>query len=394
MRRRAWTFAASLALVGASAEAQFSNPTRVGGNRDMVTAMRPLGRLDCETNERVRFQVNYAGDGTVFNSLQLWVGAQATSCTDMVTRYPATNAVCWPIASPVISGGRSSVNEFIEVGARFLVDPLGGNCATPTTPSRGTTNTNYLSLLVVPTSGSSTLAGMALGVPFDLAPPAQPTNVSARPGEGSIEVRWQFPTTFTTTDAATTLDDAATTVDDAGAVVTPVTTDLQGFWVLCDPPTSGGAADAGASDAADAGASDGSAGLDVPSNVLGGDAGAGTCRDFPTIDLYGAEFGRYQRGSRTSASDTSLQVNGLTNGGSYRCVVVAEDLAGNRTVSAPSACVSPVPVTDFWERYRADGGAATVACAARPDRRAGSRGPLVTLSVVAAALAARRRRRS
>jgi len=394
MRRRVWTIAAAAWLAGAGVEAQITNPTRVEGNRDIVNALRPLGRLDCEPNKQIRFQVNYTGDGTIFNSLQLWVGAQATSCTDMVTRHPATNAVCWPIMSPVIAGGRASVNEFIDVEARLLVDPLGGNCVTPTTPSRGTTNTNFLSLLVLPTSGAPTLTGMALGIPFDLNPPAQPTGVSARAGEGSIEVRWQFPTTFTTADAATTVGDAATTVGDSGIAVTPVTTDLQRFWVLCDPPTPG---DAGAGDAsADAGdaAVDARAGLDVPSNVLGGDAGAGACRDFPTIDLYGAEFERYKRGEPTSATDTSRQVNGLTNGVTYRCVVVAEDLAGNRTVSAPSECVTPIPVTDFWERYRADGGGAPIACAARLDRRGGSRAALVTLSVVAAALAARRRRRS
>lgn len=384
MRRRAWILAASLALAGAGAEAQISNPIRtVGMQQANVNAAHPLGRLDCESRERINFQVTYAGDGSTFNMLQVWAGTQATSCMEMSTRHPATNAVCWPIAAAVVNGQQSMYfNSNFQIEARYLIDPLGGNCAAPTTPSRGTINTNYLSLLV--TSGAGVvMTGMSIGIPFDLDPPATPTDITARPGEGSIEVAWRYRSSASGVADASTVDDVDTTGN------ATATTDLAGFWVLCDPPTSGG--DAGADASVDASAD---AGLDVPGNVFGGDAGTSCGGDFPTIDLYGAQFGRYARGGRTSANASSLQVDGLTNGNTYRCVVVAEDIAGNRTVSAPSACVTPVPVTDFWERYRSDGGGAPVACSARPGPRGGSRAALVTLSVVAAALAARRRRRS
>ncbi|MFO0609745.1 MAG: hypothetical protein U0324_41690 [Polyangiales bacterium] len=390
MRPSAWTIAAALTLAGAGAGAQISTPVRtVGRNRAAVNAQAPLGRLDCDSREKITFQVNYPGDGNTFSSLQFWVGTQASSCMDMATRYPATNAVCWQIAGSTISGQQSmySNNDF-QIEARYLVDPLGGNCASPTTPSRGTINTNYLSLLVQTNSGL-VMTGMSIGIPFDLDPPSTPASVTARPGEGSIEVAWTYSasTTSTTTDAATT------TTDDATTSTTTSTTDLAGFWVVCDPPGAA-AADAGADGGADAGAD---AGLDVPDNVLGADAGASCGADFPAIDLYNAaQFNRYARGGRTSATSTSLTVSGLANGVSYRCAVVAEDNAGNRTISAPSTCVTPVPVTDFWERYRSDGGGATIACAARP-ARPGARGSvaaLATLSLAAAALAARRRRRS
>lgn len=383
MRPSAWTIAAALSLAGAGAEAQISNPRRVGGDQLMVNSVRPIGRLDCESGQRISFQVTYAGDGTTFNALQMWVGAQATSCTDMATRHPATNAVCWPIAAAVVGGMQSMyLNNDFQIEARYLVDPLGGNCASPTTPSRGTVNTNFLSLLVV--SGAGTvMTGMPLGVPFDLDPPATPTNVAARPGEGAIEVSWRY-------SASTTVTDAGTVVDDAGSTTTS-TTDLRGFWVLCDPPANA-AADAGADAGAEAGVD---AGLDVPDNILGGDAGASCGATFPTIDLYNtAQFNRYARGGITSVTASSLAVTGLTNGQTYRCAVVAEDNAGNRTMSAPSTCATPVPVTDFWERYRSAGGGAAVECAARPWARADARGLLVTLSLAAAAFAARRRRRS
>lgn len=385
MSTGARTLALAITLAGARAEAQIAAPIRtVGSGMAPVNAVRPLGRLDCENGEEVSLQVNYAGDGTTFNSLQFWVGAQAGSCMEMSTRHPATNAVCWPIAAAVVNGQQSMYfNAAFRIPARFLIDPLGGSCSAPTTPARGTINTNFLSLLVVGASGT-VMAGMPIGIPFDLDPPATPTEVTARPGEGAIEVSWRYRS------ATSTVGDAAT-ADDAAAGNTTATTDLEGFWVLCDPPGAAATGDAGA------GGADGAvdAGLDVPDNVLGADAGASCGAPFPAINLYDtAQFARYVRGSRTTANATSLQVDGLANGSSYRCVVVAEDRSGNRTVSAPTACVTPVPVTDFWERYRSAGGGATVACAARP--AAPSRAPvaLATLSLAAAALAARRRRRS
>ncbi len=388
MRPSAWTIAAALTLAGAGAGAQIINPTRAGGNRQPVNATRPLGRLDCESRERITFRVNYPGDGTVFNRLRFWIGAQATSCMDMATRHGvSTNPVCWPIEAAVIDNPQSSTsyNNDFQIEARYLVDPLGGMCASPTTPGRGTINTNYLTLLVDQGSGQ-VMTGMSFGIPFDLDPPAAPTNVAARPGEGSVEVTWRYTATTTTTTTTTTDVDADTSTD--AAVTTTTTTGLAGFWVLCDPPGAG--ADAG-TDAGDAG----DAGLDVPGNVLGADAGASCGADFPAIDLYDvAQFNRYARGGFTASTATSLTVTGLAEGVSYRCVVVAEDNAGNRAVSTPSSCVTPVPVTDFWERYRSDGGGAAIECAARPARAGDAVAGLATLSLAAAALAARRRRRS
>ena len=146
---------------------------------------------------------------------------------------------------------------------------------------------------------------------------------------------------------------------------------------------------------ADAGAA---GGLDVPDLTFGDDAGtSSTCPAFSVSDaqLYEtAFFNRYVRGARTSTSATSATADNLTNGVPYRCVVVAEDNAGNRSVSTSSQCVIPLPVTDFWERYRQSGGAAQpIGCGARPGARTGALLACISLVATAVALMGRRRRK-
>ncbi|ACL67043.1 Myxococcales GC_trans_RRR domain protein [Anaeromyxobacter dehalogenans 2CP-1] len=82
---------------------------------------------------------------------------------------------------------------------------------------------------------------------------------------------------------------------------------------------------------------------------------------------------------------TSLRLGGLTNGVTYDVQVVAYTESGNP--SDPSATVSatPVPVSDFWEQYKARGGTDSGGCGA------GGTGALAMIG--AAALAALRRRK-
>lgn len=82
---------------------------------------------------------------------------------------------------------------------------------------------------------------------------------------------------------------------------------------------------------------------------------------------------------------TSLRLGGLTNGVTYDVQVIAYTKSGNP--SDPSATVSatPVPVSDFWEQYKARGGTDSGGCGA------GGTGALAMIG--AAALAALRRRK-
>lgn len=361
-------------LTSTEVRAQFTNPIRVHGTMQAVNSRAPLGMLDC-LNENVRVVVSYAGDGTIFNALETWIGAESASCMTMTARMPPT-PTCWQIVSRTVNGQQSMYNHNdFQIPARYLIDPVGGNCRAPQT-SRGTINTNFLSLLVVSSTGTN-MVGMSLGIPFDLDPPSTPGDVTAVPGEGSIEVSWRYQssTTSTSTDASTS---------DSGT--TTATTDLRGFYVLCDPPSGATASDGGADASTDAG-------LDVPGTVFGDDAGVSCGASFPTIDVYDtAQFERYRRTAITSSSATRAVVTGLANGGTYRCVVVAEDIAGNRTVSSPTQCVTPVPVTDFWERYRSAGGGARPECAARPGVTGASRFGALGLAALIARAARRRRR--
>jgi hypothetical protein len=192
-----------------------------------------------------------------------------------------------------------------------------------------------------------------------------------------------------TTTTSSTTDDSGTSTS-----TTTASTDLAGFYLLCHPPNDVDS-DAGADAGTDA-STNGS--LDVPDLTFGDDAGtSSTCPAFTVTDaqLYDtAFFNRYQRGGRTATSATSATANNLTNGVPYRCVVVAEDNAGNRSVSTSSQCVIPLPVTDFWERYRQSGGAAQpISCGARPGARAGALLACISLVATAVALMGRRRRK-
>ncbi len=376
--------AAAVALSGAQATAQpLSNPLRVSGNQVAVNAMRPLGRLDC-ANERIRININLTGDGTVFNALEFWVGLDGSACMNATTRTGAS-PTCWQIRPATISGQQSMyVNNDYRIAARYLVDPVNGDCNAP--PQGRVIGTNQLALLVSSASGLN-MSGMSLAIPYDLEPPQAPTNIGATPGEASVEVTWRYQASTTTG----TTDDASTSSTTDGSTSSNVaTTDLAGFYVLCDPPLAAPPADGGTDAGVDAAI--------VPDATFGGgdDAGSsGACSGaFPTIARYDtAAFARDDRTGRTRTSATSAQVTGLVNGQSYRCVVVSEDLAGNRAVSTPTACVVPAPVTDFWERYRQAGGGARPECNARGGG-ASRDGAWWIAGMAALALASRRRRMS
>ncbi len=367
----------ALALASTEARAQLATPIRVGGNMYAVDATRPLGIPDCR-NGTVSLQVSYTSTST-FNQLEFWMGTDAMTCMQTTSRTSTTAATCWQITTATVGGQQSTyANNDFRIAAKDLIDPIDGNCTTPAT-ARGTIATNYLSLLAV-TSAGANMQGMALAIPYDLDPPAAATGVTGLAGEGTVTVNWDRRTTTTTTSTDT---DASTTS------TTTATTDLAGFYLLCDPPLdSEGDAGSGA---------DASTGLDVPDQNFGDDAGtSSTCNAFPTVDLYDtAAFNRYRRTDRTSASATTATATGLRDNTPYRCVVVAEDNSGNRSVSSPTQCIVPVPVTDFWERYRqAGGGAQPISCAAHPGAPISRTAGLAAALVVALASLIRRRRRT
>ncbi len=367
------------ALVPEIAHAQsctFTNPIRNGSPRandpgagGYVSAMLPIGLRDCPS-ETWTFTVNYTAPGPL-TSMSYWIGVDTMVCGSSIQRYPVAtgNAQCWHInymgldrVSPPSTG-----TYMITIPSRYIVDPLNGDCANPST-TQGTLATNNITLLGFPPTDSN-IIGTPLGIPYNVSPPVGPSGVTAAPGESSAEISWSY--------AGNPLASGSD-----GGVAAP--SNLLGFWLLCDhdpiPVGDGGITgmDAGTDAGTDIGTDVGTAtdGSTLDATPLTGPA-CGT-PGFLAIDPNNdAQFNQYlcpNQMTLIGSSSTNATAVGLTNFVAYRFAVVAQDTAGNRSMMAVSAnCVTPVPVTSFWDHYRAEGGQALPGyCSARPWNRGGT----------------------
>jgi hypothetical protein len=381
--------AVACALPGVASAQVFTFVSRTGSPRETersttavpLLATQPIGIRDCQ-GETWRFRVNFRLSGTSTpTGLEYWIGAEMATC-GMSTNRTGTTQRCWRIegGSPRqnITPTIPTFSDMIDIPAARIIDPVNGNCTA--SPTGSTTGSVYLSLLTVPLNDTS-LQTPAYAISYDLQAPDAPTNPTATGGESEATVEWSY-------------QGSSTSTSEAGATTT--SRDLYGFWILCDPSpnvttdggTSADAGDAGL-DASDTGSNEHTFGDDA---AVGGSCGTGA---FPINEQNFTDealFRRYQCGF-VSAGANQTTVTGLTNGQPYRFVVVAQDLAGNRTLSTVSSCVVPGPVTDFWESYRgAGGGAKTLACAAGP-ARGGHVFPAAWIAVFLAGAGVRLRRR-
>lgn len=180
--------------------------------------------------------------------------------------------------------------------------------------------------------------------------PEAPSDVTAGPGEGQVELDW---------DGAT---------------------EGQRYYVACSPMpgeqgSGGGTTDAG-------------------QEVCGAPATAGFAE--------GAVFDRSWRcdqGSETVFADgtaaESASIDGLTDGTQYSFAVVSVDEVGNPSLLSELACSTPQPVDDFFENYRDAGGTAgggICACTTGPAAPSPTGGGLVLLSAAGLAILFFRRR--
>jgi MYXO-CTERM domain-containing protein len=312
-----------------------------------------------------------SGDGARTDAPEVWL-ARGTTCTFdpsdpscaratavTPTREASCDAgVCWAFTLP---GG-------------LLVDPLSGAC---TSGGAGST-------AVIVRFGTAAAAFPDGRIGWDTAAPAPPSSVTvSAAGESEVSVSWTYPSASADAGADDAVADAdvadvtdvgdvmdlsdagdvadATDADDVAdaadadvveAGVAPSPEPLGRYWLLCDPATG---VDAGVGECP----SGGFAGLDVD--------------DDRTLEAFSA---RCARGSAAiSASTSAVTLTGLAEGQPYRFAVVAEDLAGNRSVAVRATrCASAQRYTDFWERYRADGGGAAPGCSASPRPATGGGG--------------------
>ncbi len=383
-RRQVWIALAVLGLSSPGFAQVFTNISRSGsprtrdpgGVQGSLNTTSPIGRRDCE-GEEWTFTINYSANpgGMTTTSLQYFIGADAMACAMANARAPVTSGTprCWPIRqtpSLTFTNPTTPLSYTVRIQSRYLIDPEGGNCVTPGT-TQGTSNTNYLAVLAFPPSDSNVIGTYPIS--YDVTPPDAPTDVVAGPGEGVAVVSWTYPGSL------------STTAD--GGTTTAAPPDLQGYWLLCDPPPGSAATDGGLSDA--------SAVLDGDEEE--GDGVGGTCGSsaLSTIDPNDSEaFARYRCSDLIGATANRGVAQGLTNGRGYRMAVVAQDLAGNRsTISVAGNCVTPVPITDFWEAYRAAGGQARPGACGVGVGRVGGAGAWIGVALGVALWARRRRTR-
>ena len=385
--------AVACALPEVASAQVFTFVSRTGSDREterpgMTTtllATQPIGIRDC-ASETWTFRVNYRSNGTSPTGLEYWLGAEMATCA-MSTNRTGTTQRCWRIEGGAprqnITPTIPTFSDMISIPAARIIDPVNGNCTA--SPTGSTTGSVYLSLLTVPLNDTS-LQTPTYAISYDLQAPDAPTNPRATGGESEATVEWNY-------------QGSSTSTTDAGGSTT-TSRDLYGFWILCDPPpnvttdagaiTDGGDAGDATLDASDGGDNEHNFGDDAAVN---GSCGTGA---FPVNEQNfstEATFRRYQCGFASAGANQST-VTGLVNGQPYRFVVVAQDLAGNRTLSTVSPCVVPGPVTDFWESYRgAGGGAKTFACAAGPVRGGhGFSAAWIAAFLAGAAVRLRRRR--
>lgn len=363
VKRGVMCAAVALGMMGEASAQVFTMPVRSGSPRESepggvngtLQPTQPIGRRDC-ANEEWSFIVNYSGSASA-TRLEYWIGVDAMACSTAANRHPVSSGTprCWPISqTPSLTFLNPTIplSYTVRIRSSYLVSPLTGNCSDLQT-TQGNVATNFLTLLASPPSDNNIVATFALS--YDIEVPQTPTDVTLSAGEGSVNVQWTYTGSGTT---------ATTSSDPDSGVTGAVPRDLQGFWLLCDPPPFGQTTDASVGD----GGSDASIGLDVETDDDGGVLSCGT-PGFENLDPNDdAQFQRYRCSDLIGAASTRGAATGLTNGVPYRVAVVAQDLAGNRSaLGLPTACVRPQPLTDFWEHYRASGGVAEpLGCRANP----------------------------
>lgn len=233
---------------------------------------------------------------------------------DCDSESTAISEVCRELR--VINHSDFSEEQTIEVPIHWLVDPLGGQCS----ELNGGTTTLYAIMADPNAAPAATLV-----ISYDTAPPGVPSSVEARGGEGAVSVSWNPPTT-----------------DDEN---------IEFYDVLCSvagAPLTDGSASASWTSTQDVC----SLNLPADASALSTDCSALT-GGFQSGDQYPNPC--FVCGS-VGASGTDLRITGLELDVEYQFAVVAIDEMGNVSSISEVLSATPVPTTDFAERYSAYGG--------------------------------------
>jgi len=344
---------------------------------------------DCELDQTLNLSLSLSAFGSD-GHLEAWVGG--ADCGPSTART-GTTAICWP------------VNQHITVSSAFTVPIRVRDIVAH--QSETTKPTTYTAAGEEACHVQSQSGPVSLGVYFLWLVGAQPDAASSASYPVKADMQGPGAPTLTSIGQGDTL-----LLVNWNPVVDP---DTSGFTVYCDPPPNGvtppgGAADASTSDDAgaptyvcddggflDAGFDDG--GIDdtgdatppqplppipidsgvcrlVTPPVTPVAPGSGACSSTVLV-AGGGTTTTDDAGNQTSVGGTQrlidpayicgtfagnntnqATITGLKDGVNYTIAVAGSDAYGNSGPLSNPQCGVPVPVDDFWKRYRESGGLA------------------------------------
>lgn len=364
-----------LVVAGALAAAAFPAPAvaqetfDIGGDLEMIlelpdgddyTPPNPpdiiefMNRANCacgddeESKFGVKFRLNNPANELPDEELQLWLGVTCNS-TD-----PDIQDRCQRIEGfSDLEELRAERDRLISV--RDLISKDG------TCPEQDNERSVYA---IVDEDGNGFSDGdysQNLEIPTDTRPPPEPTLTEVLGGEDSITIEWDPPAS--TEDiwyyqALCLREDGQPGADDGGDPEYLTAKRQCGVDDgTCVRATS--VARALARGGVDGGI-DADAGVDPDAGAGDPDAGApgSACADVPQ-EL--AELDPALLCGTQAAPASSLKIDGLENGVTYRVVLLVIDRARNVT-ALDAGSATPAPVIDFWEDYKAQGGRAKGGC--------------------------------
>ena len=268
-----------------------------------------VNRLDCRENININFVIEEASGDSSKGTLYLVVG---DSCTDRSKEQ----GDC--LFLDATTGGTMKRNLRTLLELESISEP--DDC----TPAEGSTTIWAARLPSITDRGTQDelWSTNKITLSWDMEPPGAPEGLSAAPGDGKVEVKWN-------------VDDQA----DGGSTSAGLDDDVNEVRVLYME---------GGSSVGDAGAADTSNTVDT---AVFAECPSG---GFQAGEAYINE--EYDEKSTSSPRGGSLIVNGLTSGHTYKFATVALDEYNNPSDISATVCRAPGPTKTFFDNYKEAGG--------------------------------------
>lgn len=264
--------------------------------------------------------------------LEIWVGTMCDA--DAVTRaancHKIDGAGTADIASIMATNG---IIPEVPVFDLMNPEPPGSTMAPPAPCTPRTLSTAEWAISDVNpdgTLGSTPQYFVSKGIDTNTLPPPLPASFQAEGADGAIAISWTPPQGNVASVAYYQV--LCSNVDDTPAVSSGITSQYQTPQMLC-----GGSAPSIALTATV---------LPADGSVDAGVVDAGSVAPGPNLQSLDPSF---ICGQSMTATDTSLRVDGLTNGVPYIVVFLAIDKFGNPAGTYFTSTLTPKPVDDFWQ---------------------------------------------